>query len=63
MSRPITPTPVLAGRDALEFERRVAEGLLSPVGPVPTPKLDSAATALKALLGEQSRLLYDPTEG
>ena len=36
------PPNVLIGKDAREFERKIAEGLKHPVGYVPTPKLDEA---------------------
>lgn len=42
MATPIAPTPILKGKAAREFERKVAEGLRHPVGLVPTPKLEEA---------------------
>ena len=42
MSRPIAPTPKLSRRETREFLKKVAEGLKSPTGPVPTPKIDAA---------------------
>lgn len=42
MSLPIAPTPILEGKEADDFLRRVEEGLKNPVGPVPTPELERA---------------------
>jgi hypothetical protein len=52
MATPIKATPVLKGKDARDFEGRLEEGLLHPVGPVPTPKLEEAMKKLRrAILG------------
>lgn len=40
MAKPIKSTPILRGKDAREFERKIAEELKHPVGLVPTPKLE-----------------------
>jgi hypothetical protein len=42
MALPITPTPVLEGKDAVRFLQRVQADLKKPVGLVPTPNLDKA---------------------
>ena len=48
MALPIAPTPILRGKDAEEFDRKIAEGLKHPVYPVPTPKLENAKRLIKA---------------
>ena len=40
MSIPITPTPVLEGKNAKRFDRLVKQGLKKPVKFVPTPGLE-----------------------
>lgn len=42
MSRPITPTPVLYGKDATDFLDRVERNRDKKACPVPTPKLNEA---------------------
>ncbi len=47
MALPIAPTPILRGKDAEEFDRKIEYGLKNPVYPVPTPKLDNAKRLIK----------------
>jgi hypothetical protein len=42
MALPITPTPVLRGKDAREFDRRIKEGLNKPTNLIATPNLEGA---------------------
>jgi len=42
MALPISPTPVLRGKDAREFEKKICEGLKRPSYLTATPKLDEA---------------------
>lgn len=42
MARPIEPTPVLRGREAERFERKIKEDLNKPTKLIPTPKLEKA---------------------
>ena len=42
MARPIASTPKLSRRETREFLKKVSEGLKSPTGPIPTPKIDAA---------------------
>ena len=42
MALPITPTPVLRGKDAREFDRRIKEGLNKPTTLIATPNLEGA---------------------
>ena len=53
MSLPITPTPILEGKEADNFLRRVEEGLKDPVGSVPTPKLGKAMELVKQISKER----------
>ena len=41
-SRPIKPTPILRGKHARRFWRMVERDLKTPLGLVPTPKLEEA---------------------
>ena len=56
MSRPIEPTPVLRGRAARRFERLVEEGLKSPLGPIPTPRLGEALRLIKEQMKKLERV-------
>lgn len=47
MALPIAPTPILSGKYAEEFNRKIEYGLKNPVYPVPTPKLDHAKRFVK----------------
>lgn len=38
----IAPTPVLRGEYALEFERKIEQGLKKPAKLIPTPKIENA---------------------
>jgi hypothetical protein len=42
MAMPIVPTPVLWGRDAEKFEKKIAEDLKNPTTLKSTPKLEEA---------------------
>jgi hypothetical protein len=42
MARPITPTPILKGREVREFDERIKSDLHCPATLVPTPKLEAA---------------------
>ena len=42
MALPIGVTPVLEGKEAMEFLERIERDLKTPVGLTPTPKLDEA---------------------
>jgi hypothetical protein len=42
MALPIAPTPVLRGKDANEFEKKLRKGLKNPTTLISTPKLQEA---------------------
>lgn len=42
MARPVEPTPVLRGKDARRFEKKIKHGLKKPTKLISTPKLDRA---------------------
>ena len=47
MSIPIGVTPVLTGKEAAAFLKRLNDDLKNPVGPTPTPKLKDAIALIK----------------
>lgn len=47
MSLPIGETPFLTGQDAIDFERKLEEGLKHPAKLTPTPKLKQAIKIIK----------------
>lgn len=42
MARPITPTPILKGKEATKFLNVIRKDCETPSGPTPTPKLQQA---------------------
>jgi hypothetical protein len=48
MALPVAETPVLRGRAAREFERKLREDLKKPSRLTETPKLEAARNAVKA---------------
>ena len=51
----IKPTPRLGAKASRKFLEKVQEGLLHPVGPVPTPKIDEAI--VKIMKEKRERLI------
>jgi hypothetical protein len=47
MALPIAPTPILRGKEAVDFFRRIEEGLKKPIPLTPTPKLEKAKKLIK----------------
>ncbi|AII58752.1 hypothetical protein X792_05140 [Dehalococcoides mccartyi CG1] len=47
MALPISPTPVLRGKEAASFLTRMHENENKPVSIIPTPKLDQVAKLVK----------------
>jgi hypothetical protein len=47
MALPIGETPILKGREATTFIKRMHKDAQKPVGPIPTPKLDEAYKSIK----------------
>jgi hypothetical protein len=47
MAMPIAPTPVLKGREAVEFQNRLDADLKKPVSLVDTPKIQKAREMIK----------------
>lgn len=47
MARPISPTPVLVGQDAVDFAKRIDADLKKRVRLVPTPKIERARALVK----------------
>ncbi|SDU38914.1 MULTISPECIES: hypothetical protein [Desulfobacula] len=47
MAIPIAPTPVLKGKEAVEFQKRLDADLKRPVSLVDTPKLEKARKLIK----------------
>lgn len=47
MATPIAPTPVLKGKEALEFQKRLESDLKRPVSLVETPKIRKARELIK----------------
>ena len=47
MATPIAPTPVLKGREAVEFQKRLESDLKRPVSLVGTPKIGKARELIK----------------
>ena len=48
MARPIQPTPILKGKVARNFERKIEQDLLVPAHLKPTPKIEQARKSVKA---------------
>lgn len=42
MAIAIAPTPVLKGKDIIEFTKKVEQGLKQPVNLIATPKIENA---------------------
>lgn len=47
MARPITPTPILKGREATKFLDRISKDSKTPSGLTPTPKLEQAQKLIR----------------
>ncbi len=47
MAMPIAPTPVLQGKEAVEFQKRLDADLKRPVKLVPTPKIQKARELIR----------------
>ena len=47
MAMPVTPTPMLKGREANKFFKVVCKGLENPASFTPTPNLDQARKIVK----------------
>jgi hypothetical protein len=47
MALPIAPTPILRGKDARDFEKKIKSDLQKPTALVPTPKLDAARALIQ----------------
>ena len=47
MAKPIGPTPVLTGEEAVRFIARIQEEARTKVGLTPTPKLETACDLIK----------------
>ncbi len=55
MALPITPTPILKGKDAAKFAGMVCEDAKHPIGPTPTPKLDKARELIRKYAQQQQK--------
>ncbi len=47
MAMPITPTPILKGREVTEFQNRLDADLKKPVSLVDTPRIQKAREMIK----------------
>lgn len=55
MATPIAPTPVLKGREAVEFQKRLESDLKRPVSLVETPKIRKARELIKQYASKHTK--------
>jgi len=55
MATPIAPTPILKGKEAVEFQKRLESDLKRPVSLVETPKIEKARELIKQYASKHQR--------